>query len=119
VRSCWQAIPVGGKRKLQFPAGVYEFIGASDANVGEHQTCSLFSPMHEFESHAAARLVAQLARQALLDPANAEVPERAVAASRSSPPGAAHHEHGEQASVSRRELLRGRLTGGGDVDRGT
>ena len=28
VRSRWQSIPVGGKRTLQFPAGVYEFIGA-------------------------------------------------------------------------------------------
>jgi len=115
VRSRWQSIPVGGKRTLQFPAGVYEFIGAADAGVGEHQTCSLFSPMHEFENHAAARLVAQLARAALLDPANAEVPERAIAAPSSST-GAAHREHGEQTPVSRRDLLRGRLTGGGDVD---
>jgi len=115
LRSRWQSLPVGGKRKVEFPAGVYEFIGADDAIVGEHQTCSLFSPMHEFENHAAARLVAQLARAALFDPANAEAPERAGAASSWST-GAALHAHGEQAPVSRRDLLRGRVTGGGDVD---
>jgi [NiFe] hydrogenase assembly chaperone, HybE family len=115
IRSRWQSLPVGGKRKLLFPAGVYEFIGATDAVVGEHQTCSLFSPMHEFESHAAARLVAQLARAALFDPANAEVPER-VGAAPSSSTGAAPRAHGEQATVSRRDLLRGRLIGGGDAD---
>ena len=115
VCSRWQSIPVGAKRTLQFPAGVYEFIGAADAIVGEHQTCSLFSPMHEFENHSAARLVAQLARAALFDPANAEVAERAIAAPSSST-DAAHRGHGEQAPVSRRDLLRGRLSGSGDVD---
>ena len=73
-RSLWQPLPPGAKRKLPFPAGVYEFIGADDALIGEHQTCSLFSPMHDFQDQAAARLVARLARQALFDPANAEVP---------------------------------------------
>ena len=74
-RSRWQPLPVRAKRKLRFPAGVYEFIGADDPVVGEHQTCSLFSPMHDFEDQAAARLVARLAREALFDAANAEVPE--------------------------------------------
>jgi len=115
VRRDWQPLPVGGKRKLQFPAGVYEFIGADDAIVGEHQTCSLFSPMHEFQNHAAARLVAQLAREALFDPANAEVPERAPT---EPPPAelAVDREHaGEQGPISKRDFLRGRLSGGGDV----
>src|SRR5690606_7572135 len=40
-RSCWQPLAPGAKRKLGFPAGIYEFIGADDAIVGEHQTCSL------------------------------------------------------------------------------
>ncbi|MBE0548741.1 MAG: [NiFe]-hydrogenase assembly chaperone HybE [Rubrivivax sp.] len=74
-RRLWQTVPVRAKRKLHFPAGSYEFIGSDDPVIGEHQTCSLFSPMHEFEDHAAARLVARLAREALFDAANAEAPE--------------------------------------------
>jgi [NiFe] hydrogenase assembly HybE family chaperone len=118
-RSRWQPLPVGGKRKLRFPAGVYEFIGADDPLVGEHQTCSLFSPVLEFEDHAAARLVAQLAREALLDEANAEAPEvpradlappAGAAAARGSAPG-------PQTAVSKRDFLRGRFAGGGDADR--
>ena len=41
-RSQWQPLPLRGKRRLHFPAGIFEFIGADDPVVGEHQTCSLF-----------------------------------------------------------------------------
>ena len=126
-RSQWQPLPVGGKRKLHFPAGVYEFIGADDPLVGEHQTCSLFSPMLEFEDHAAARLVAQLAREALLDAAHAERPEypqanlsppAGVAAAPGGKPGAGGGaEPGKDASLSKRDFLRGRFAGGGHADR--
>jgi [NiFe] hydrogenase assembly HybE family chaperone len=117
--SRWQPLPVGGKRKLHFPAGVYEFIGAADAQVGEHQTCSLFSPVLEFEDQAAARLVAQLAREALLDEANAEVAEYPKA-ELSAPAGAAAAPAGEpgpKAAVSKRDFLRGHVGGGGHADR--
>jgi [NiFe] hydrogenase assembly HybE family chaperone len=136
-RSRWQPLPVGGKRKLRFPAGVYEFIGADDPLVGEHQTCSLFSPVLEFEDHAAARLVAQLAREALFDEANAELPEypkadlapaaasaasaASAAAATSAASAAAASARGSvpgpQTAVSKRDFLRGRFAGGGDADR--
>jgi hypothetical protein len=51
--------------------------------------------MHEFGDHATARLVARLAREALLDPASAEAPARPA------PPQ----------PVSKRDFLRGRLGG--------
>jgi [NiFe] hydrogenase assembly HybE family chaperone len=114
VQSRWQSLRPGDKRKLQFPAGVYEFIGASDAQVGEYQTCSLFSPMQQFESHTAARLVAQLARQALLDPANADDAEGATAdasAAASSVPRDSADE-----PISKRDFLIGRFGAGGHVD---
>jgi [NiFe] hydrogenase assembly HybE family chaperone len=118
-RGQWQPLPVGGKRKLRFPAGVYEFIGADDPLIGEHQTCSLFSPMLEFEDHAAARLVAQLAREALLDEAHAERPE--VPKSNLSPPADAPPASGgaaaPAAAVSKRDFLRGHFAGGGHGDR--
>ena len=40
--------------------------------VGETLVCSLFSPVLEFDDQATARLVAELAREALFDPAHAE-----------------------------------------------
>ena len=72
VPACWHSLVPGAKRSYHFPAGDYEFVGAHDAAFGEFQVCSLFSPVHEFEDHATARLVAQLAREALFDAANAE-----------------------------------------------
>ena len=110
TQSRWQSLRPGDKRKLSFPAGIYEFIAASDPGVGEYQSCSLFSPMQQFESHEAARLVAQLARQALLDPANAE-PAADPADAR---PVAAPAD--EAQAISKRDFLRGRFADGGDGD---
>ena len=110
-RSQWQPLAPGAKRKLRFPAGVFEFIGASEETVGEHQTCSLFSPMHEFADHAAARLVAQLATEALFDGAHAERPE--FPSANLSPPLAPDAPASAVDAVSKRDFLRGRF-GGGD-----
>lgn len=74
----WVALPVGGKRRLRFPAGDFEFIGAHDPGIGDFQVCSLFSPMDRFADQPGARLVAQLALRALFDPANAEPPADTV-----------------------------------------
>jgi [NiFe] hydrogenase assembly HybE family chaperone len=120
-RSLWQALPVRAKRKLRFPAGVYEFIGADDPLVGEHQTCSLFSPMHDFADQATARLVARLAREALFDVANAEVPEYPQADLSPSAQIEAREARAEAAPaapLSKRDFLRGRLGGSSHVDRG-
>lgn len=120
-RSQWQTLPVRAKRKLHFPAGVYEFIGADDPVVGEHQTCSLFSPMHDFEDQAAARLVARLAREALFDAAHAEVPEFPKADLSPAASAGTREDSAEAAPaapVSKRDFLRGRVGGSGHVDRG-
>ncbi len=74
-RAQWPAVAAGAKRMFTFPAGQYEFIGARDDDVGDFLACSLFSPVLEFEDHATARLVAELAREALFDGDNAEAPE--------------------------------------------
>ena len=119
----WQPLPLGEKRAHRFPAGVYEFIGAADEAVGEYQTCSLFSPVLEFEDHATARLVAELARDALFDPENAEAPEFPAAnltpaAPNASVPGPIG-QIGERidAPMSKRDFLRGRILGSGHGDR--
>jgi [NiFe] hydrogenase assembly HybE family chaperone len=94
----WQSLPVGGKRRIRFPAGDYEFIGSKDPQFGEFQTCSLFSPMQDFADHDTASLVARLALQALLDPAHAEPAPAPAAANAAGPQG-----------LSKRNFLRGRL----------
>lgn len=112
-RSQWLPLPLGDKRLLRFPAGAYEFIGAGDAIIGEHQTCSLFSPMDRFESHAAARLVAQMARDALFDPANAEVPEFPKADLSPAADAGIPDSQGSADLLSKRDFLRGRASGAG------
>jgi [NiFe] hydrogenase assembly HybE family chaperone len=116
--AAWQPSLQGEKRCYRFPAGVYEFIGAQDDVVGEYQLCSLFSPVLQFEDQATARLVAQLARDALFDVENAEKPEM-PAADLSPGPGPDPAAAGPLASLeaqldapqSKRDFLRGRWAG--------
>jgi [NiFe] hydrogenase assembly HybE family chaperone len=68
--ACWQAIGERESRHYVFPAGVFEFIGSLDAELGDYQACSLFSPMFEFKDHAAAHDTALAALAALFDPAS-------------------------------------------------
>jgi [NiFe] hydrogenase assembly HybE family chaperone len=115
----WQPLPLGDKRSYRFPAGSYDFIGATDAAVGEYQSCSLFSPVLEFPDQATARLVAQLAREALFDARNAETSEYPAAnlvpaaASASAPGPLAELQERVEAPMSKRDFLRGRVLGPG------
>lgn len=115
----WTSLALGAKRRYRFPAGDYEFIGAHDAIAGEYQTCSLFSPVFEVEDQATAREVARLARDALLDPANADVPAmpeaNLTAATDANAPGPIAAIEARLATpMSKRAFLRG--GGLGDID---
>ena len=103
----WQPLRLGAKRRFEFPAGDYEFIGAHDPACGEFPMCSLFSPVCEFADHAQAVEVAQLALAALFDPGNAEDAPAAEAL----PAEPAGPTLGERLAepLSRRALLRGRF----------
>jgi len=56
----------GTKRELVFPSGRYSFIAGQLAAVGPLETCSLFSPMGEFDDPAVVEQVARLALEELL-----------------------------------------------------
>lgn len=113
----WRPLPQGEKRRYRFPAGDFDFISACDADIGDHFVCSLFSPVLEFADHETARQTARLARAALLDAANAIVPEQP--ATKPEPAGPlAQLEASLAAPVSRRDLLHGRLSPDGDGSRG-
>ena len=122
--AAWRSLPPGAKRSYRFPAGDYEFVGARDEALGEYLVCSLFSPLSEFEDQATARLVATLAREALFDPANAEVPEMpaanlSAAARGDAEPGPLARLRGNlDAPLSKRDFLRGRILRGDHDDRG-
>lgn len=106
--SAWTSLPQGKTLRYSFPAGDYDFISSRDETVGEYQMCSLISPALEIPDHAAAREVAELARAALLDPANAPVPP--VPDSPDEAPAAlANLQERAEAPMSKRDFLRGRF----------
>ena len=72
VSAAWQAIGERETRHHVFPGGVFEFIGAREATLGDYQACSLFSPMFEFADQREARATALAALDALFDPASRE-----------------------------------------------
>jgi [NiFe] hydrogenase assembly HybE family chaperone len=75
VSAKWQAIGERESRHYVFPAGVFEFIGARDAVLGDYQACSLFSPMFEFADQRQAHDTAAAALAALFDGASREPPQ--------------------------------------------
>ena len=121
----WTSLKPGDKRCYQFPAGAFDFIGARDDLAGEYQMCSLFSPLLQFDDQATARRVAELAREALFDAANAERPDL-PAGNLASPPAPASTDPGPlgkleaqlDAPQSKRNFLRGRWTGDDRGNRG-
>jgi [NiFe] hydrogenase assembly HybE family chaperone len=78
-------LKAGEKITHLFPAGNFEFVVGYENDLGFYQTCSLYSPMFDFEEQTVAVQTAQAALNALL-----EIPE---------PP-----------RISRRDLLRGRFS---------
>ncbi len=66
----WSGLASGTKIRHVFPSGSYEFIVAEEEGLGHYQMCSLFSPMFEFESQAAAVATAEAALAGILDEDN-------------------------------------------------
>jgi len=74
----WHAIGERESRHHVFPAGVFEFLGGRDAELGDYQACSLFSPMSDFATQAGAADTARAALLALFDTASRPAPDRAA-----------------------------------------
>jgi [NiFe] hydrogenase assembly HybE family chaperone len=60
---------VGQKARHQVGSETFEFIGAHEDGLGAFACCSLFSPMFEFEDHAAAIATANEVLKLLRTPA--------------------------------------------------
>ena len=54
------------RRFVRFPAGEFAFLGSEEAELGEFQSCSLFSPMGKFTSQVEAAMTARASMVALL-----------------------------------------------------
>jgi len=80
----------GSIARVSFPSGTYEFSIGDAGENGLVATCSLFSLMHDFADHAAARDAALAAAEALFEP-----PSPRAAEPKASP------------AMSRRRFLRG------------
>ncbi len=97
----------GETRWLKFPSGDYPFIVHRCDELGAYLSCSLYSPLFEFDSQAAAQQVAEEALRALLAPADA-ADELAAAREAARLQGRAP----SAVEVSRRGFLRALLPGG-------
>lgn len=56
----------GSTHRQTFPSGIYEFTAAQDEELGPYQSCSLFSPMFDFNSHTEAQEVAKASMNSLM-----------------------------------------------------
>jgi len=54
----YQTQKIGTVKSYTFPSGCYDFIVTFEEEIGFFLTCSLFSPMFEFENQQAAELTA-------------------------------------------------------------
>jgi len=66
----WRGLQVGEKRVYAFPSGAYEFLLGEQADIGRYLSCSLYSPVLEFEDQAAAVATAEAVMRELFSAAN-------------------------------------------------
>lgn len=95
--------PVGRKQRIDLPAGQFELIASEEAGIGPFAACSLFSPMHDFADQANALATAESIMLELFESQGVQHPAR--------PSGNPSVESGS--GISRRDLLRGRISGRG------
>lgn len=86
----------GDTSTVAFPAAECEFIDGEEPGIGRYRMCSLYSPVFEFEDHAAAVETARAVLEQLMIPAGEDAA-----------PGAGEAEKSSTETVSRRDLFRG------------
>jgi len=73
----WVSTGENMRRFVRFPAGDFAFLGSEEAELGEYQSCPLFSPMGKFSSQSEASMTARASLIALLtDPHKAREAEK-------------------------------------------
>lgn len=69
----WSDLRAGEKQSFAFDAGPFEFIVGEEPGLGKFMSCSMFSPMFEFEDHEAAMATANAVIEGLFDEGNQEM----------------------------------------------
>ena len=73
----WVSTSENMRRFVRFPAGDFAFLGSEETELGEYQSCPLFSPMDKFSSQSEASMTARASLIALLtDPQKAQDEEK-------------------------------------------
>lgn len=72
----WQSVGDNQRRFIEFPAGTFAFLGSEEPEIGEFQSCALFSVMGQFEMQSDAVVAARASLMALLKPVSEPVSER-------------------------------------------
>ncbi len=85
----WESVGDNQRRFIRFPSGDFAFLGSDEPEVGEFQSCALFSPMGRFATQHEAVMTARAAVIALLHSAVESKPA----------------ETADQPSLSRRRFL--------------
>jgi len=67
----WSGLKIGSKQQHEFPSRAYRFTVNEISGIGFFQTCSIYSPMHEFVTQAHAVAAAQSFLAVLMNPAQA------------------------------------------------
>jgi [NiFe] hydrogenase assembly HybE family chaperone len=67
----WVSTGENKRRFINFPAGDFAFLGSVEDELGEFQSCSLFSPMGKFNTQSEASMTARASLLGLLAPAAA------------------------------------------------
>jgi len=62
----WVSTGDNKRRFVKFPAGDFAFLGSAEMELGEYQSCPLFSPMGQFASPSEATMTARASLIALL-----------------------------------------------------
>lgn len=99
-REEWASVGDNKRRFVKFPAGDFAFLGGEEPELGEFQSCALFSPMSRFATQSDAVLTARASLIALLQPVAAP-----ATAAEEQPPVAAGEKPADQPSLSRRRLF--------------
>lgn len=62
----WVSTGDNKRRFIKFPAGDFAFLGGNETELGEYQSCSLFSPMNQFANQGDAAMTARASLVGLL-----------------------------------------------------
>ena len=64
----WISVTDNSRRFINFSTGDFAFLGGDEAELGEYQSCPLFSPMERFAAQPEAVMTARAAMLGLLAP---------------------------------------------------